>query len=385
MALAIIAIYLSMLSYKRLAAYQKKASLKGIVLSVLAGLFIAPFYTITMYGMDPAFGLSGAGTLTPYSGAVFFALGAFLSTFIFNPFFMARPVQGAPVKMSEYFKGSFKSHFWGVLGGSIWMLGMVVSFMSSGEGSTIAYALSNAAPVVAILWGVLVWKEFKGAPERNQCTVGHHVRFVPDWAGIHYNVEFIEMHKKCQEVKELNKKAVLVRRRTVEIIGNASGGHIGGSLSSVDILVALHFAIMNIDPNNPEMKGRDRFIMSKGHSVESYYSTLESRGFITSEMLDTYGQFNSILAGHPTRKVPGIELNSGALGHGLSVGVGLALAAKRSGESYMTYVLMGDGEHGEGSIMEAAASAGHYKLNNLVAYRPQPITDKRTNRRGLCH
>ena len=168
-------------------------------------------------------------------------------------------------------------------------------------------------------------------------------------------------------VKELNKKAVLVRKRTVEIIGNASGGHIGGSLSSVDILVALHFGIMNIDPKNPEMKGRDRFIMSKGHSVESYYSTLESRGFITAEMLDTYGQFNSIFAGHPTRKVPGIELNSGALGHGLSVGVGLAIAAKRSGESYMTYVLMGDGEHGEGSVMEAAASAGHYRLNNLVA------------------
>lgn len=168
------------------------------------------------------------------------------------------------------------------------------------------------------------------------------------------------------EVKELYKKAVLIRKRTVEIIGNASGGHIGGSLSAVDILVALHFGIMNIDPKDPEMKGRDRFIMSKGHSVESYYSTLESCGFITSEMLDTYGKFNTIFAGHPTRKVPGIELNSGALGHGLSVGVGLALAAKRSAESYITYVLMGDGEHGEGSIMEAAASAGHYKLNNLV-------------------
>lgn len=165
MTLAIIAIYLSMRSYKKLAAHQKKASFKGIVLAVMAGLFIAPFYTITMYGMDPAFGLSGAGTLTPYSGAVFFALGAFLSTFIFNSFFMARPVEGVPVKMSAYFQGSLKSHFWGVLGGSIWMLGMVVSFMSSGEGSTIAYALSNAAPVVAILWGVFVWKEFKGAPK----------------------------------------------------------------------------------------------------------------------------------------------------------------------------------------------------------------------------
>jgi glucose uptake protein len=165
MALAIIAIFLSMKSYKRLTAYQKKASLKGILLSALAGLFIAPFYTITMYGMDPAFGLSGAGTLTPYSGAVFFALGAFLSTFLFNPFFMARPVEGTPVKISAYFNGTFKSHFWGILGGSIWMLGMVVSFMASGEGTTIAYALSNAAPVVAILWGVLVWKEFKGAPK----------------------------------------------------------------------------------------------------------------------------------------------------------------------------------------------------------------------------
>ncbi|MFO7670365.1 MAG: GRP family sugar transporter [Bacteroidales bacterium] len=165
MGLAIAAIYLSMVSYKRLAAYQKKASAKGIILSVLAGLFIAPFYTITMYGMDPVFGLSGAGSLTPYTGTVMFALGAFLSTFIFNPFFMARPVEGEPVKMSAYFKGSFKTHWWGILGGSIWMLGMVVSFMSSGEGTTIAYALSNAAPVVAILWGVFIWKEFKGAPK----------------------------------------------------------------------------------------------------------------------------------------------------------------------------------------------------------------------------
>jgi glucose uptake protein len=165
MGLAIIAIFLSMISYKRLTVYQKKASFKGVLLSVLAGLFIAPFYTITMYGMDPAFGLSGAGSLTPYSGAVFFALGAFLSTFIFNPFFMAKPVEGTPVKISEYYKGSYKSHFWGILGGSIWMLGMVVSFMASGEGSTIAYALSNSAPVVAILWGVFVWKEFKDAPK----------------------------------------------------------------------------------------------------------------------------------------------------------------------------------------------------------------------------
>jgi transketolase len=172
---------------------------------------------------------------------------------------------------------------------------------------------------------------------------------------------------KMIDIKELEKKAVEVRIRTLEIVYKASGGHIGGSLSSVDILVALYFRVMNINPENPQMKGRDRFILSKGHSVESYYSTLEKRGFISSALTDTYGKFNSLLAGHPTRKVPGIELNSGALGHGLSVGVGLALAAKRSGETYRTFVLMGDGEHGEGSVMEAAASAGHYKLNNLVA------------------
>jgi transketolase len=124
---------------------------------------------------------------------------------------------------------------------------------------------------------------------------------------------------------------------------------------------------MNIDPGNPDMEGRDRFIMSKGHSVESYHAVLSRRGFFSEEVLDSYGDFNSILAGHPTRKVPGIEVNSGALGHGLSVGVGMALAAKRSGLSYLTYVLMGDGEHGEGSIMEAAAAAGHYRLDNLVA------------------
>lgn len=165
LALGILAIGLSMVSYKRLATHNKKPSFKGIMLSVLAGLFFAPFYTITMYGMDPAFGLSGTGTLSPYSGAVFFALGALLSTIILNPISMAKPIEGEPVKMSAYFNGTFKSHIWGILGGSIWMLGMVLSFMSASEGSTIAYALSNASPVVAILWGVFVWKEFKEAPK----------------------------------------------------------------------------------------------------------------------------------------------------------------------------------------------------------------------------
>jgi transketolase len=168
-------------------------------------------------------------------------------------------------------------------------------------------------------------------------------------------------------MKELEQIAIEVRKKLLQNIVKAGGGHTGGSLSSVDILVALYFEVMNIDPQNPEMQGRDRFIMSKGHSVESYHAVLSKRGFFSEEILDSYGDFNSILAGHPTRKVPGIEVNSGALGHGLSVGVGMSLAAKRSGSPCRTYVLMGDGEHGEGSIMEAAAAAGHYQLDNLVA------------------
>ena len=168
-------------------------------------------------------------------------------------------------------------------------------------------------------------------------------------------------------MKELELIAIEIRKKLLQTIVKAGGGHTGGSMSSVDILVALYFDVMNIDPGNPEIKGRDRFIMSKGHSVESYHAVLSQRGFFSEEVLDSYGDFNSILAGHPTRKVPGIEVNSGALGHGLSVGVGMALAAKHSGTGCKTFVLMGDGEHGEGSIMEAAAAAGHYKLDNLVA------------------
>lgn len=161
--------------------------------------------------------------------------------------------------------------------------------------------------------------------------------------------------------------ATEARKRLLQMIFNAKAGHTGGSLSSVDILTALYFDIMNIRPEHPEYPDRDRFIMSKGHSVEALYAVLSRRGFFDDNVLDTYGEKGSILAGHPTRKVPGVELNSGALGHGLSVGVGLALAAIRSGFPWRTYVLMGDGEHGEGSIMEAAAAAGHYRLDNLIA------------------
>lgn len=161
-----IAIYMSMLSYKKLTAGTQKTTVKGVILSIGAGLLIAFFYGLVINSLDPVYVEGGGGNLTPYSGAFFFAVGAFVSTFLFNPIFMAFPVEGKPVKIGEYFQGSLSTHFIGVLGGSIWMLGMVVSFMSVGAaGPAISYALSNAAPVIAILWGVLVWKEFKGAPK----------------------------------------------------------------------------------------------------------------------------------------------------------------------------------------------------------------------------
>jgi glucose uptake protein len=165
-AVIIIAILLSMQAYKRLASEQKKPTTKGILLSVFAGLLIAFFYGFVVNSLDNSFVAGGTGTLTPFTAIVFFGLGVFVSTFIFNPIFMAKPVQGEPVKMAEYWKGDLHTHLIGVLGGAIWMLGMVLSFMAAGSaGPAISYALSNAAPVVAILWGVLVWKEFDEAPK----------------------------------------------------------------------------------------------------------------------------------------------------------------------------------------------------------------------------
>lgn len=170
-----------------------------------------------------------------------------------------------------------------------------------------------------------------------------------------------------ERIRELEREAARIRRRLVEVVCSAQAGHIGGGLSATDVLTALYLDIMNVDPKNPKMKGRDRFIMSKGHSVEALYCVLEAAKFITPEVLDTYGQCCSILAGHPTIKVPGVEVNSGALGHGLSIGVGMAIAAKMDKDPYKMFVLMGDGEQGEGSIYEAAMSGSHYKLDNLVA------------------
>lgn len=169
------------------------------------------------------------------------------------------------------------------------------------------------------------------------------------------------------QTKELTVSAEKNRKRLMEVVYNAKAGHIGGDLSCLNVLTALYAEVMNISPALKDSPLRDRFILSKGHCVESLYVVLESKGFLKPEVLDTLGQFDSILSGHPTIDVEGIEVNSGALGHGLSIGVGMAIAAKMNKESWRTFVLMGDGEQGEGSIYEAAMAGNQYKLDNLVA------------------
>lgn len=169
-------------------------------------------------------------------------------------------------------------------------------------------------------------------------------------------------------VKELTLLAEKNRKRLVEVVYKAKAGHIGGDLSCLNVMTALYFDVMkNLNSQEPKALERDRFVLSKGHCVEALYVTLEAKGFLKPEVLDTLGQFGSILSGHPTIEVPGIEVNSGALGHGLSIGTGMAIAAKMDKKTWKTYVLMGDGEQGEGSIYEAAMAASKYHLDNLVA------------------
>ncbi|MCP8967749.1 transketolase [Ectobacillus ponti] len=167
-------------------------------------------------------------------------------------------------------------------------------------------------------------------------------------------------------IRELETKAVQIRMDVLNMIHQAKTGHTGGSLSNTDILTALYYHVMKVDAHNPKWEERDRFIASKGHSVESLWCILADLGFFPKEELQTFSQFGTRLIGHPNNKVPGIEMNTGALGHGLAVGVGMALAAKRDRKDYRVFCLMGDGEQAEGSVWEAAMAGAHYKLDNLV-------------------
>ena len=166
---------------------------------------------------------------------------------------------------------------------------------------------------------------------------------------------------------ELQALANLRRADAITMIYRAKTGHTGGTLSSLDILTALYYDVMRVRPGEPEWPERDRFLLSKGHSVEGYLAILADLGFFPKQELRTFSQAGSRLIGHPNNAVPGVEECTGALGHGLPIGVGAALGAKRLGKNYRTYVLMGDGEQGEGSVWEAAMAGANYGLDNLTA------------------
>jgi len=165
----------------------------------------------------------------------------------------------------------------------------------------------------------------------------------------------------------LARKSLQYRRRLLEVIKHAGAGHTGGGLSCLDILNVLYNRVLNVAPDTFTDPGRDRYVQSKGHCVEALYVVLADRGFFPASELQTLCQYRSHFVGHPTRKVPGVEQNTGALGHGLSICVGLALAARMDEAPSRIMTLLGDGELAEGSNWEAAMAAAHYGLQNLTA------------------
>ncbi|MGI6713189.1 MAG: transketolase [Bacillota bacterium] len=170
-------------------------------------------------------------------------------------------------------------------------------------------------------------------------------------------------------IKMLVNKAKEIRKDIIAMLAEAGSGHPGGSLSAADIVTALYFNEMKIDPQNPEWPDRDRFVLSKGHAAPVLYAALAEKGYFPKEELKTLRKINSRLQGHPDmRKVPGVEISTGSLGQGLSAANGMALAGKLDHKDYRVYVIIGDGESQEGQIWEAAMLAAHYKLDNLVAF-----------------
>lgn len=171
-----------------------------------------------------------------------------------------------------------------------------------------------------------------------------------------------------EEMVDLKVLSYDLRKNVVDMIVEGKGGHIGGDMSVIDILIELYFEQMNISPENMDDPDRDRFVMSKGHSVEALYAVLAAKGFFPIEqVIREFSKFGSQFIGHPNNKLPGIEMNSGSLGHGLPVCVGMALAGKMDKKDYRVYTVMGDGELAEGSVWEGVMAAHHYKLDNLCA------------------
>ena len=169
------------------------------------------------------------------------------------------------------------------------------------------------------------------------------------------------------ELLELKRHANDVRKGIVAAVHGAKAGHPGGSLSAADIFTYLYFEELNIDPKNPKMEDRDRFVLSKGHTAPGLYSALANRGYFPVEDLPTLRHLGSYLQGHPClQHVPGVDMSSGSLGQGISAAVGMAMGARLSGRDFRVYTLLGDGEIQEGQVWEAAMFAGHRKLDNLV-------------------
>ncbi len=169
------------------------------------------------------------------------------------------------------------------------------------------------------------------------------------------------------EIKQLKEKAKQVRRLIVEMLAKAGSGHPGGSLSATDLITALYFKVLRFNAQDPSWPGRDRFHMSKGHCCPLWYAVLAESGYFPVEKLWTLRQLGSILQGHPDRRTPGVEVASGSLGQGLSVALGMGLAAKMDKLDYRVYCLLGDGEIQEGNIWEAAMACAHYKCDNICA------------------
>lgn len=172
-----------------------------------------------------------------------------------------------------------------------------------------------------------------------------------------------------KEQNDLTERARRIRIAIIQMIAAAQSGHPGGSLSAVELLTYLYFHKMRLDPENPQWAERDRFILSKGHAAPALYAALAERGYFDKAILLTLRRFQSILQGHPDmRKTPGVEISGGSLGQGLSVGNGMALAARLNHLDYRVYVLLGDGELEEGQIWEALMTSVHYKLDHLTAF-----------------
>lgn len=172
-----------------------------------------------------------------------------------------------------------------------------------------------------------------------------------------------------KRVTELSIIANKVRKNALTAVYNAASGHPGGSLSIADVLTLLYFEVMNVDPKNPKMENRDRFVLSKGHTAPALYGVLAERGFIPVEDVATFRHIDSYLQGHPDmNKVPGVDMSTGSLGQGVSVAGGMALAAKLDNKDYRVYSILGDGELEEGQVWEQAMFAAHYKLDNFTIF-----------------